>query len=144
MPNTVHTCKGQDGIYLFGSECRCMESFYYADGVKLCQKCSDALCSACNETSCFKCKENGAKVDMACECNQGFFNSNASGMIECTRCIPNCAQCTELGSCGKCEDGFIYDQRKCIPNCTLDESINGIGCISCGIKDCDSAPWKSA
>ena len=120
---TKNSGVGDDG------ECKCLDGFY-SDGPLdqgySCNPCNPD-CSECyNLTHCISCRsKNSVPSIIGCECQTGFYSSNASSTLQCLKCNENCLNCTDPLKCEDCDPGFSNINGKCIKSCDKN-------CESCG------------
>ncbi|KRX08807.1 Insulin-like growth factor binding protein, N-terminal [Pseudocohnilembus persalinus] len=116
------------------NDCECAAG-YYDDGVNQdCQKC-DLICGSCDSDSsnCTSCNgvDNRSTTIPDCLCNNGYYDLEQNGNLQCEACPEKCDGCTYDGvtiSCDACQD---LTTRNSDIQCTCQDGYYEGGQVQC-------------
>ncbi|KAL4456965.1 hypothetical protein ABPG74_014603 [Tetrahymena malaccensis] len=98
----------------------CQPNFYANDNTRLCTPCHPACngCTGGQKSNCNQCAAPYFKFKDNCDYCPDSYYGDASAK-ECKPCPSECAICTDLLSCQKCNPSYFLEGSTCVPQCTL-------------------------
>ncbi|KAG9303898.1 hypothetical protein G9A89_005808 [Geosiphon pyriformis] len=137
------------GFKLDGNNCvlDCPSGKYFDQKKQTCEACNEACasCSGPSRKQCLSCPNEAKPAQFAfngiCsnnECPSSYVSINTT----CTKCHPDCAECTgpNLNQCTKCPSNrpIMNKDHQCIEVCPMGTYVDSVGnCQPCN-KDCSS------